>query len=447
MTRSADSKSSEGQGRVALPGLRWGILFLLVAAITINILDRQVLSLVAPVIRDEFGFSNTQYAIIVFCFLLGMMLGQVPAGTLMDRKGARFGFAVIVCWWSAANILHAFARSLLHFGIFRFLLGVGECGNYSGGIKVISQWFPARERALAGGIFNSGTLLGAMIAPPLIVFLTLRFGWRIAFILPSLMGFLWLAAWLRIYREPWRHPRLSEAQRRAAEQETQRGEAGSSQLSVRPLLGLSATWGVILMRAFAGPVSHFYWYWLPEYLRRERGMSLEMIGLVAWLPFLFGDIGNIGGGWFSSWLIRRNWSADRARKTAISLAVVLCLAAVLVTRAPNLPWALVFICIATLGINAFAANLIGLLTDLFPERVLARVSGLTGAGDNGMGMIMMLLTGVVVDRFSYLPIFIAAGILPLLALTCMFVFVGPVRRIPLAEIYGPQGSGVESDGH
>ena len=447
MTRSPDSNVIEGQGRVTLSRLRWGILFLLVAAITINILDRQVLSLVAPVLRDEFGFSNTQYGIIVFCFLLGMMLGQVPAGTLMDRKGARLGFTVIVCWWSAANILHAFARSLFHFCFFRFLLGMGECGNYSGGIKVISQWFPPRERALAGGIFNSGTLLGAMIAPPVIVFLTLRFGWPNAFILPSLLGFVWLAAWLRVYHEPWRHPRLSEEQRLAAEQEAQRAEGASSRLSIRPLLGLSATWGVILMRAFAGPVSHFYWYWLPEYLRRERGMSLEMIGLVAWLPFLFGDIGNIGGGWFSSWLIRRNWSVDRARKTAIVLAVVLCFAAVLVTLAPNVQWALVFICIATLGINAFAANLIGLLTDLFPERVLARVSGLTGVGDNGMGMIMMLLTGVVIDRFSYLPVFIAAGILPLLALTSMFVLVGRVRRIPLTEIYGPRSSGVDSDGH
>jgi ACS family hexuronate transporter-like MFS transporter len=447
LTPSPDSQVTQTQGAVPLSKLRWGILLLLVAAITINILDRQVLSLVAPVIRDEFGFSNTQYGVIVFCFLLGMMLGQVPAGTLMDRKGARLGFAVIVCWWSAANILHAFARSIFHFGFFRFLLGIGECGNYSGGIKVISQWFPPRERALAGGIFNSGTLLGAMIAPPVIVFLTLRFGWPNAFILPSLLGFLWLVAWLRVYHEPWRHPKLTEQQRLAFEQAAQRAEVGASHLPIRPLLALSATWGVILMRTFAGPVSHFYWYWLPEYLRRERGMSLEMIGMVAWLPFLFGDIGNIGGGWFSSWLIRRNWSVDCARKTAIALSVVLCLAAVLVTLAPNVPWALVFICTATLGINAFAANLIGLLTDLFPERVLARVSGLTGVGDNGMGMIMMLLTGVVIDRFSYLPIFIAAGLLPLLAITCLFVLVGPVRRIPLTEIYGPGGSGGHSVGH
>lgn len=417
-----------------LPSLRWWVLVLLLAAITINILDRQVLSLVAPVLRDQFGFSNTEYGVIVFCFLLGMMIGQLPAGMLMDQKGARFGLSVIVCWWSIANMMHALARSVVQFSILRFLLGVGECGNYSGGIKVISQWFPPHERAFAAGIFNSGTLLGALIAPPLIVYITLKLGWPMAFVLPSLLGFVWLTGWLRVYREPWRHPCLTEEQRLAAAAMRQGSEDGK--LPVGPLLALSATWGVILMRTFGGPVTHFYWYWLPEYLKRERGMSLEMIGLLAWLPFFSGDIGNIGGGWFSSRLIQRGWSVDRARKAAFVLAVGLSLAAMLVPLAPSVPWALALICTATLGINAFAANLMGLLTDLFPERVLARVGALTGMGDNALGMCMMLLTGVVIDRFSYLPILIGAGIFPLLSLAAFFTLVRIVRPISLLEIYG-----------
>lgn len=293
--------------------VRWWILLLLFFAMGINILDRQVLSLVAPVLRDEFNLSNTQYGAMVFCFLLGMTLGQAPAGMMMDRRGARFGMSLIAGWWSLANLLHAFARSLLQFSALRFLLGLGECGNYSAGVKVISQWFPLQERALAGGIFNSGSLAGAVAAPPLIVFLTRRFGWQTAFLLPGLVGLIWIVPWLCVYWEPWRSPRLAAIERETAvrAQPAVNPAAGGRMLS---LLALPAVWGVILMRAFGGPVTHFYWYWLPEYLKRERGMSLEMIGLTAWLPFLAGGAGNIGGGWFSSWLLSRAWNPDRARK-------------------------------------------------------------------------------------------------------------------------------------
>src|SRR5262249_47961037 len=158
-------------------------------------LDRQVLSIVAPMLRDTFGFSNTQYAFMLFCFLLGMTVGQIPVGIMMDRRGARFGFTLIMSWWSAANLLHAFARSTAMFSGLRFLLGTGECGTYSGAVKVIGQWFSSEERALAAGIFNSGSLLGAVLAPPLIVYLMLKFGWPSAFLLPSVAGLLWLIPW------------------------------------------------------------------------------------------------------------------------------------------------------------------------------------------------------------------------------------------------------------
>jgi ACS family hexuronate transporter-like MFS transporter len=410
---------------------RWWVLLLLFAAITINILDRQVLSLVAPVLRDELGLSNTEYGAIVFCFLLGMTIGQIPVGMMIDRIGARLGFSLIIVWWSIANMLHAAARSMMQFSVLRFLMGLGECGSYSGGVKAISQWFPTRERALAGGIFNSGTLIGAIIAPPLVVFLTLKFGWHSAFLLPSGLGLLWILPWLRTYWEPWRHPRLTEEERRTAEAARPAKNLGQTEVRILPLLGVSAVWGVILMRTLGGPVTHFYWYWLPEYLKRERVMSLEMIGMFAWLPFFSGGLGNVGGGWFSSWLIRRGWTLDRARKAAFLLAVALCLVAVFVPAAPNAAWALLLICLASLGINAFAANLIGLLTDLFPEQLLARISGLTGVGDGTMGMITMLATGIVVDHFSYLPVFIAAGVLPLLALAALFILVGKVEPVAM----------------
>jgi len=414
--------------------LRWWILLLLFLSMTINVLDRQVLSIVAPVLRDRFGFSNTQYGFIIFYFLLGMTIGQVPVGMMMDRKGARFGFSLIMGWWSTANLLHAFARSLAVFGGLRFLLGLGECGTVSGAVKVLGQWFSVKERALAGGIFNSGSLLGSVVAPPLIVFITVRFGWPAAFLLPSLVGLLWLIPWGLIYREPWRHPRLSESARQQAMRAKQAADESVVSPRILPLLGVQAVWGVILMRALTGPVTHFYWYWLPEFLKRDRNMPLAMIGLFAWLPFFSGGLGNIGGGWFSGWLLQRGWTVDGARKTAFVLAVALCLTATLVPAVPGAAWAIFLICLASLGINAFAANLIGILTDLFPETVLAKVSGLTGVGDGTMSMIMMLLTGIIVDRESYTPVFVAAGTLPILALAALFVLVRKVQPIDLSKI-------------
>ncbi|MFB3826351.1 MAG: MFS transporter [Bryobacteraceae bacterium] len=411
--------------------LRWWILLLLFLAMTINILDRQVLSLVAPVIRDEFRLSNTQYGTIVFCFLLGMTLAQIPVGMMMDRYGARIGFSLVIAWWSAANMLHAGARTVAQFSLLRFLLGVGECGTYSAGVKAIGQWFPAKERALAAGLFNSGSLAGAVIAPPLIVYLMLHHGWPSAFLIPSLAGFVWIVPWLRLYWEPWRHPRLTQAEREAARPAVR--EEASVSPSIGRLLALRPVWGVILMRAFGGPVTHFYWYWLPEYLKRERGMSLEMIGLFAWLPFFSGGAGNIGGGWFSSRLIARGWTVHKARKTALVISVALCLSAVLVPAAPNAAWALALICLASLGINAVAANLMGLITDLFPQRVLARVSGMTGVGDGAMSMTMMQLTGIVVDRYSYLPVFVAAGVFPLMSLASLLLLVGKIRPVEFSN--------------
>lgn len=417
--------------------IRWWILLLLFFAMEINILDRQVLSLVAPVLRDEFHLSNTDYGRILFCFLLGMTLGQIPVGMMMDRFGPRMGFSLIFIGWSLANLLHGLAGTVVQFCALRLLLGLHECGAYSGGVKVIGQWFRPEERAFAGGLFNSGSVLGAVLAPPLIVYLTGAFGWRMAFTVPSLVGLLWLIPWLLIYWDPASHPRLQRKNGRELRHSIPAQPApppATRQPSIRLMLTLSPVWGVILIRAFGGPVTHFYWYWLPEYLKRERAMSLEAIGMFAWMPFLCGGIGNIGGGWLSSHLIRRGWSVNRARKTVFLLGGALCLLAAAVPVAPSAGAAIALICLASLGINAIAANLMGLIVDLFPPEVLARVSGMTGVGDGLMSMLMMLATGVVIDRFSYTPVFFAVALLPLLALTALMVLVGTIRPISLTDI-------------
>jgi ACS family hexuronate transporter-like MFS transporter len=390
---------------------RWLFLGLLFLSMAINLLDRQVLAVLAPSIRDELRLSNTQYSVIVASFLLGLTLAQVPSGMLVDRMGVRAGLPLLMIWWSIANALHATARTVAQFCGFRFLLGVGECGNYAAGVKAISQWFPAKERALAGGIFNSGTVIGAFVAPYLIVKFSSAFGWRMAFVIPSALGLLWVIPWLLAYRE-----RPAAAVREAP-------------VSLAPLLGKRQVWGAVLIRALAGPVVHFYWYWLPEYLRRERDFSMEMLGLLAGVPFLFAGLGNLTGGWFSGHLIRRGWTVDGARKAAFLICGVLCLISAAVPTAPGEAAAIALISLATFALGGIAANHIGLLTDLFPTPVMARITGFTGMCEGGVNMAVQLATGVVVDRFGYYPVFLAAGLMPAVAISSLFVFVRRVERI------------------
>ena len=239
--------------------VRWWILTLLFLVTVINFVDRQSLSIVAPVLRDSLHLSNTDYGRIVAAFQAGMMLAEFPMGLLMDKRGVRFGLSFAVLWWSLANGLHVFARTMMQFSVLRFWLGTGECGNFSGAMKVISQWYPAKERALAGSI----------IAPPLLVFFTLRMGWPAAFLLPSLLGFLWVAAWIPLYRAPEQHPLIS----REELEYIQAGREVGENVTIRSmdLLRLKQTWGLILCRFMVGPVVQFYIYWMPEYLYRERG--------------------------------------------------------------------------------------------------------------------------------------------------------------------------------
>ena len=280
---------------------------MLFMAMTINFLDRQVLSIVSPILTKVLNISAQDYSYILFFFMFGMTMGQVPVGMLIDRYGARRGFSWLVIGWSIVGMFHSLGRTVAQFCGLRFLMGLHECGSFSAGVKVIGEWFPARERALASGLFNSGTLVGSIVAPPLIVLIASHFGWRAAFLIPGAVGCLWVIPWLRLYWEPSRHPRLTASDRQEIALLTTHANPEGIQPRVRTLLGLAPVWGVILLRAFGGPVNQFYWYWLPLYLTHERGMSLAMIGLVGGLPFFSGGVGNIGGGWLSSHLVRKGW--------------------------------------------------------------------------------------------------------------------------------------------
>lgn len=430
LIRSAAATAARTEVTVGLgyPAKRWLVLFLLFVSIAINLLDRQVLSVLAPVIREDLGLTATEYSDILVAFLLGLTIFQFPAGWLLDRFGVRYGLPAMMAVWSAANGLHAAARNLVQMCGFRFLLGAGECGNYSAGIKTISMWFPARERALAGGIFNGGTVIGAFAAPAAIVAVNAYFGWRMAFVIPSVLGLLWIIPWLLVYRDR----RVATAVRASAEARPAAAEGGhGGHKSFLGLLTVRQVWGAILIRAIGGPVVHFYWYWLPEYLTKERGFSMAEVGMTAGIPFLFAGAGNIAGGWFSGHLMSRGIGADWARKAAFLLSALLCGASILVPLAPNAVSAMALICIATFGIAISVPTHIAMLTDLFPADVLARLAGLTGLGEGIVNIVLQRATGMVVDSFSYLPVFLCAGLMPVLGLAALF---GLVRRIEPVEV-------------
>jgi ACS family hexuronate transporter-like MFS transporter len=396
---------------------QWWIVGLLCASIAINLVDRQVLSVVAPVLREEFFLSNTQYSYIIFAFQLGLLLGQVPAGLLLDLAGARLGLIIIFVSWSMVNALHGLSRGLAALVGLRFLLGLSECGNYSGGIKVIAGLFPAEQRALAGGVFNGGAQLGAVLAPPLVVFMTLRWGWRAAFLLPSTLGLLWLLPWIKMF------PAEGTRGKKACGSLAEAHASPRARIPVRKILANPQVRGLMLFRAVNGPLTSFYWYWLPEYLRHGRGMSLVAVGMLAWIPYVAGGIGNVLGGYFADRLVRWGGSEDRARKTSFVVGALFSCLSFTLPFVSGTALAMAVICLIVFGNQWMTATYIGMVGDIFSPDIVATVNGLGGVADSGMGMITMLLTGILIDYFSYFPVLMAAALFPWLAVLSIYLIV------------------------
>ena len=390
---------------------RWVILALLFLITVINFIDRQTLSVLAPVIRASFHLSNTQYGRIVSAFQFGMMSGEIPMGAMMDRIGARIGLALAVFWWSSATGAQFLARTGVQFGLTRFWMGTGECGNYSGGMKTVTRLFSKAERTLAIGIFNGGSMVGATVAPPLIVLLLHRYGFRAAFLVPALCGMVWLPLWWWAYgREP-----------QAAAQ------ASHAPASLRSMLGESSSWAVMMCRFFIGPVIQFYWYWIPSYLYSVRHMSLLQIGGLAWIPFFMGGAGGVAGGWAAGILLRRGVPVPRMRKLLMYGSSLLCCTSFFVPYSTGIPMALAMIGIAAAADNFLSANMYGAITDLFPDHKIGRATGLTGVAGGLSGLLFPLLTGILVDHVSYAPVFLMVAIMPLVGTILLFVLARRYR--------------------
>jgi MFS transporter, ACS family, hexuronate transporter len=407
-----------------IKNLRWYIAGLLLLATTVNYLDRQTLSVAAPVLRDLFKMSYTDYSYIVQAFLLAYMIMMPIAGRIIDWMGTRRGFCLFVVGWSIANMLTAFAGSVRSFCICRFLLGIGESGNFPASIKTISEWFPARERALATGVFNMGAGFGAIIAPPLIGVLIMYHGWQAGFIVTGAVGFVWVIAWLLLYRTPESHSRLSPAEL-AIIREARPDDAILTQDSGTRNLVLASPqlWGCIIAKFLTDPVWWFYIFWLPDYLKNVRNFSLAQIAMFAWLPFLTSDFGSVFGGAVSTFFIRRGWPTLKARKLAMCICASLMPVALLAVRAQSAAVAMAYICVATLGHQAWSASLLTLPADLFPRKQVGTAFGFTGAAGSFGGFLFAGAIGVVLDKVGYVPVFTMVGFMHITAALIVLMLV------------------------
>jgi ACS family hexuronate transporter-like MFS transporter len=399
----------EGQETVApapsaLPPIdrrRWLILSLIFTIIVVTFIDRQTMSMLAPILRTVFHLSNEGYGRIVSCLQFGLMSGELPMGWLMDRWGPRLGMTAAVLWWSTATGSQLFGRSGWQLGISRFWMGSAEGGNYSGGMKTVSRIFPAEERTLAISIFNAGSVVGTTVAPPLIVFLLHRYGFRAALLAPAILAFLWTPFWWFLQRRDQARQSAEAADRTA-------------HIPLSTMLGDSSSWAVMLCRFFIGPVMQFYWYWTPSYLFSARHLSLTQIGLVGWIPFFLGIFGGLAGGWSAGWLQGRGHSVYSTRKITMIGSSLVCIVSIAVPWMSNATTALVMITIAIMADNFLSANMFAAITDLFPAELVGRATGLTGVSGGLSGLLLPLLTGVLVDRYSYRPVFVLIAFMPLI---------------------------------
>lgn len=443
MLDAQQAKATATESGFKLRGLRWWIVGLIFLATLINYIDRLTISVLAPVITSDLGLSNTEFGGIITWFLLAYTISQSLSGKLYDRVGTKRGFVCSIVLWSLAAMAHAFARGLASLSVLRFILGLGEAGNWPGAAKTVAEWFPIRERAFGMAIFNSGAAIGSVIAPPLIVWLSLAYGWQTTFLVTGALGFVWLGLWLPFYQTPDRHKWLTEKERRLIlDGQRVEGEAGvletgpAAPLGWRELLRYRQVWAIVLARFLTDPIWWLYISWLPKYLADARGFSLVKIGLFAWVPYVAADAGSLSGGWLSGYLISRGWSVDRARKAVILIAALLMPAGILAAFAQDAMVALALIGVVLFGFQVWINNVQTLPSDFFSDKAVGSVAGLGGTGAGIGSMIFIFSTGWVVDHFSYVPVLVAAGLLAPLGTMVLFALSGPIERVPLKPSLG-----------
>jgi ACS family hexuronate transporter-like MFS transporter len=405
---SASSPPESRGGGVFAGNFRWVICGLLFFGVTKNYMDRQVLGVLKGPLQHEFGWNEIDYGNLVFAFQAAYALGMIFVGRLIDRVGTRIGYAVAMVFWSLASMGHAIAFSLPSFIAARAALGFGEAGVFPASIKCVAEWFPKKERALATGIFNAGTNIGAIVTPLIVPWIAVDLGWRWAFLLTGALGFVWLILWLWLYRNPEQHPYCTSAERAYIQSDP---VAPAGKITWSQLLPHRQTWAFAAGKFMIDPIWWFYLFWIPDYLQRNHGLHLTQIGLPILLIYVISDFGSIGGGWFSSSLIRRGVSVNAARKWAMFLCALGVLPIAIVYRLSGLWSATLLLGLAAAGHQGFSANLFTLSSDLFPSRAVASVVGIGGMAGAIGGMLIAEIVGHVLQwTGSYMvPFFIAAS--------------------------------------
>jgi MFS transporter, ACS family, hexuronate transporter len=417
--------------RFSIPGLRWYICATLFLGSLVNYLDRGTIAILAPHLQSIFHWSESDYGWIVSAFQLAYAIMMLVSGGVIDWLGTRAGYALAMGWWSIAAAAHALARSVVAFGAARFLLGAGEAGNFPASIKGVAEWFPKRERALATGIFNAGTNIGAVVAYPIVGGLLTHWGWQAAFVATGGLGLVSLILWLALYRLPQQHPWITPAELRHIEShEGEAEERGGAAIAWSKILGYRQAWGFILAKFMTDPIWWFYIFWLPKYLVQVRGFSIGMLELFGAIPFLTASFGSIAGGWFSGSLIKKGWRLNGARKTAM-LVCAACMPAGIIAVLSGKAWAaLALISLAASAHQGWSANLFTLASDMFPKRDVGSVVGLGGAAGALGGALLARVAGYVLQAFhTYVPLFLIAGVMHPLAIAVVQLLIPRIRPV------------------
>ena len=405
-----------------LNGLRWLAITLVALATIINYIDRSALAVMWPGIAAELGMDKSDYANIVTVFLVGYAIGQSLFGKIFDALGTRVGFILSIVVWSISIGLHAVARGVVSFSLFRAALGVGEAGNWPGATKAVAEWFPVRERALAQGIFGAGASMGSIIAPPLVAFLYAYVGWKTTFILIGVLGFFWIIPWMVIYKSgPDAHPWITADERNYILTGQQRVATEQAEYvpSWSQLLGHRQSWGVIAARFFIDPIWWLFVAWLPLYLNEKFHFDVKQIGLFAWVPFVGAAIGALSGGWFCGQLLKRGWTVNRARKFVIGLGLLVMFPALLLTATADTPLrAVLLIAVILFGFQAAITNIQTLPSDFFSGKSVGSLAGISGTSAVVGVIICTQAVPSLTAGGNYLPFFVlGAALVPLVFLS------------------------------
>lgn len=445
--KNSEVSNHSSLGAGAVGKYRWTICALVFFATTINYLDRAVISLLKKTLTGEFNWTETDYGNIVIAFQLSYALGLLGAGRLIDKLGTKTGYALSTFLWSIAAIIHALAKSVVGFGAARAALGVAEAGNFPAAIKATAEWFPKKERAFATGIFNSGANVGAIVAPLTVPFIVTQLGWQWAFIITGVIGFAWLFFWMRYYEIPARHKRLSKEEFAYIHSDkdetavTENAEASSKNISWMKLLGFRQTWAFALGKFLTDPVWWFYLFWLPDFLDKEYHLSGTAVALPVALVYTMASVGSIIGGWLPMNLIKNNWSVFKARRTSM-LLYALCVLPVVFAQwlgSVNLWLAVIIIGIAAAAHQAWSANIFTTVSDMFPKKTVASVTGIGGMFGALGGIVIAKLAPGLFEHYKatgnvqqgYFIMFIICGLAYLTAWIVMKALVPKQKQVEL----------------